>query len=95
MVGPWLFWLGPMIFGHISFSFLWHGIAFLFFWHCDGFPMMIIGGVPGTGFLGNWGESGKLDTYLASRWDGHDDEIYTMLSSMASRWTHCMLSAPM
>lgn len=29
MVGPWLFWLGPMIFGHISFSFLWHGIAFL------------------------------------------------------------------
>lgn len=38
MVGPWLFWLGPMIFGHISFSFLWHGIAFLLFWHCGGFP---------------------------------------------------------
>lgn len=28
MVGPWLFWLGPMITGHFP-TFLWHGIAFM------------------------------------------------------------------
>lgn len=34
MVGPWLFWLGPMILRAIYFSFLWHGMA----WHCFSFP---------------------------------------------------------
>lgn len=30
MVGPWLFWLGPMISRELSVSFtFWHGIAIL------------------------------------------------------------------
>lgn len=37
MVGPWLFWLGPMIFGHFPSPLF--GMALLFFfWHCDDFP---------------------------------------------------------
>lgn len=36
MVGPWLFWLGPMIPGHLPAFF---GMALFFcFWHCNGFP---------------------------------------------------------
>lgn len=29
MVGPWLFWLGPMISVHFPIPFFWHGIAFI------------------------------------------------------------------
>lgn len=37
MVGPWLFWLGPMISVHFPIPF--SGMALLFFfWHCDDFP---------------------------------------------------------
>lgn len=61
MVGPWLFWLGPMIPGHFP-TFLWHGIAFLLLalrW----LSMIVIGGVLGA----LWGKGGQV-RYLASRW---------------------------
>lgn len=66
MVGPWLFWLGPMIVGHISFSLLWHGIAFLFFLALRWLPMMIIGGVLGTGYGQLGGKLEELDTLRLS-----------------------------
>ena len=42
MVGPWLFWLGPMTFGPFLspfFGMVWHGMALLLFsWHRDDSP---------------------------------------------------------
>lgn len=103
MVGPWLFWLGPMTFFHALFALLplaWHCFLASFCWHCVGFFMMVIGGVLATilGFLGELEGGEDLDTLWISGWFGHDDEFIRRLSlcefSLAGR-THCMLSAPM
>lgn len=100
MVGPWLFWLGPMI---ISMRFLrlsavplaWHCFLAFLRWHCVGFFMIVIGGVLVTilGFLGR--EEGRI-RYLADQW------LVTMMNFLRrfhlwllAGWTHCMLSAPM
>lgn len=40
MVGPWLFWLGPMI--SVCYAspspLAWHWLFAFLFWHCDDFP---------------------------------------------------------
>jgi hypothetical protein len=104
MVGPWLFWLAPMIFVSFAAFFGMALLLFLFFF----FPLLVSDGIAmtcpddhlwrsgdGSGHLGKESREGRF-RYLGGSVPGHDYEmIRCFLLCVASRWTPFMLSAPM